>query len=216
MLQGSQSEAEKYYRECKNAGSATVTTVQTGLIAPYLGAIRNFITTKLKEVFGKVGKKELKEAANRFHHLLKMAVHQQSYQWKPLNERYLAWKRKVGRDTRILLATHEYITAIEVIELPKKQGEMAAFSVGLPDRIHKDSGLPLKTLARIHEFGSMKRNIPPRPLWFPTWYLFSKDLKKHIAEKLTHEMITEFKKEMDQVAVPPIPGVRKIEIRKRT
>jgi hypothetical protein len=39
--------------------------------------------------------------------------------------------------------------------------------VGVPVTSYHHSGLPMKVLARIHEFGSSKASVPARPHWRP-------------------------------------------------
>lgn len=92
----------------------------------------------------------------------------QRYDWKPLNPNYKNWKSGRGLDTRILISTGFYQDHIGW-----GYNDNGTIWVGVEDIIHKPSGLPLRTLARIHEFGTSVINA--RPLWRP---LLSKWLRK--------------------------------------
>lgn len=163
----------------------------------------------LENVEGKMlseGAAMLEEEANRLAEMVRQAIYHQQYRWKPLSQRYLKWKERKGRDTRIYLATHEYVQSIQVTPTP--DDEEVAFVVGLPDKIHVDSGLPLRKLAAIHEFGSRKRNIPARPLWRPTWERWRREVKakvnkrlKEIAEEESAKLQEDMKKAMPGVTV---------------
>jgi len=95
-------------------------------------------------------------------------IEEQSFKHKKLNDDYLKYKKKQGLDTSILMATHQYIDAIQVEKTPY------GFTVGVGDTIHEplpEKGaepLEMKTLANILEFGSITNNIPARPHWRPT------------------------------------------------
>ncbi len=124
------------------------------------------------------------KAINDFYKYLTNVLDRQKYKWKPLSSEYKSWKEKHGLDTRMLIATGFYRDHIIV-----KIGERTAF-VGLPNIIHKPSGLPLPTLAFIHEYGTKRRTekgerwIPARPLWRPAISVFirkwNKEHKKNV------------------------------------
>jgi len=89
----------------------------------------------------------------------KQIILTQRYNWVPLKPEYKEAKKRAGLDTRILLATHFYFDHIAWgIEGGKVWW-------GVEDVIHEPSGLELRFLARIHEFGY--GNVPARPLWRP-------------------------------------------------
>jgi hypothetical protein len=136
---------------------------------PYYGLINVFedaVLVASRTTLQKVGR----EAAGR----VKDTIERQLYQWKPLSPRYAAHKRKMNLDPRILIATGDYIAGIGIRKLANGQIE-----VGVKKRIHKPSGLPLRILAKIHEFGTRKYKvklpqggvawvrIPARPHWRP-------------------------------------------------
>lgn len=109
----------------------------------------------------------------------------QKYEWKPLSLNYLEYKINKGLDTRILLATHFYYDHITWGITDKK------IWWGVEDVVHDPSGLELRVLARIHEYGTS--TIPARPLWRP---LLEKYLnkKKQFAHRYLIEIIKAVKR----------------------
>lgn len=100
----------------------------------------------------------------------------QSFHHKALNADYRKYKKKHDIDNGILLATREYIDAIQVEKTPY------GFIVGVSDTMHEPlpgkgtQQLEMKLLAKILEFGSITQNIPARPHWRPV-------LSKFVREK---------------------------------
>jgi len=100
------------------------------------------------------------------------------YKQVPLSPRTVRNKMRRGEDARKLLATGDYINGIEVRKFTMpKIGVM--WGVGMEDRNHVPSGLPLLTIATILERGSAAANVPPRPHWRVAW----RNLKRRIREK---------------------------------
>lgn len=90
----------------------------------------------------------------------------------PLNSRYRARKIKQGLDPRVMIRTHHYLSAIRVFR--RRDGPRSImFHVGFHERAlardHKGRPVPflLRHLARVHEEGSAKLNIPRRRHWRP-------------------------------------------------
>jgi hypothetical protein len=110
-----------------------------------------------------------KALAERFIELVRKGIQQQRYRHVPLSTGYLAWKRRMGLDERILIATGDYVRSFQVRREERKgpQGKQIVYTAGPPDEIHPPSGLNYRTLARIHEFGTA--TIPARPHWGPAW-----------------------------------------------
>lgn len=101
-----------------------------------------------------------KEFAKRVFHKLKDNAYNQRLKLLPLSPKYIQWKRRQGLSTRILISTGEYVRSIQL----KKVGNVWRVLVP-PDLIHSGSDISMEELARVLEFGSVKRNISPRPLW---------------------------------------------------
>ncbi len=92
-------------------------------------------------------------------------IKNQEFKWKPLSDAYLDSKILKGLDERIYIATGDFLKHIGWWE--KIVGKKALIFVGPKPGIHKPSGLTYQFLAKILEFGSLKANIPARPLWRP-------------------------------------------------
>lgn len=118
-----------------------------------------------------IAAEELEAAAKRYSAEVRGIIRNQSYNHVPLNQAYLESKKKKGLDPRILIATADYVNKIKAKRV-KGAGKEVSYRVGPPMGIHKPSGLPYKTLARIHEFGSDDGRIPARPVWRPSWSAF--------------------------------------------
>ena len=94
----------------------------------------------------------------------------------PLSPRYAERKEKLGLDPRIMIATGHYYKAIRVFQRKNRDGSITYY-VGHDNRArardHKGDIIPifLNTLAAVHEKGSSKMNIPPRPHWQPHYAL---------------------------------------------
>jgi len=92
----------------------------------------------------------------------KMAVKflsDQSLKWEPLTKRYVAKKQREGLSNKILIATSSYFQAIT------SQVEGNVGFAGVQRKEKNKEGQEIANIAAIHEFGSIKRNIPPRRLW---------------------------------------------------
>ena len=118
-------------------------------------------------------KKKLEFIAQSFLIRIKEVIEGQKYNWVPLKDAYKKQKIKQQLDPRILIRTGEYVESIYIEKTEVKpdedspEGLILSFSIRLPDKEHEESGINLQLLARIMEYGSFKRNIPPRPHWRP-------------------------------------------------
>lgn len=164
-----------------------------GIWAPCLEMLKNWIP-ELQGKLMEAGADEIDRGAHHLADLVKMAIYTQAYKWKPLKERYIKWKKRKGLDTRILIATGEYVQAIQVTQTVEGDLEDVTYTVGLPDRMHVSSGLPIRQLAAIHEFGLPKQNIPARPVWNPTWKMALPEVKEKVTARLKKTAEEESKK----------------------
>lgn len=176
-----------------------------GVWSPTWEVARNFVKT-LGDTLYVVSEQKVKEAAEEYRKLLLSTLESQRYaaRWPPLNPAYLEWKKRNKRDPRMLIATKEYMQSIEV---RREEGTNSPelrkvfFIVGLPDRIHRDSGMPVRKLARIHEFGAeiydkkgRRHVIPPRPLWRPTQKEFKEKYAQEVLDRMKREIFNEITK----------------------
>lgn len=131
----------------------------------------------------------LKQVAHEFKRDLKQRIREQDFgndigerKWPPLNPQYLKWKKAQGLDERMLIATGRYLKSIWVMK--RYYGRNLSWQIGVRKQIHGPSGLPYPVLARILEYGSKKRRIPPRPHWRPTLRRIRREQRWRIREAL--------------------------------
>lgn len=99
----------------------------------------------------------------------------------PLKQSYLQNKISMHRFPQILISTSQMVASVEARKM-----ENFVYFVGVPSgKVHKKTGIKLSDLAKIHEFGSIARGIPPRPAWALTAVRFEKQVPKIIDKFLT-------------------------------
>lgn len=123
-------------------------------------------------------------------------LRRQLYNWEPLSKSYKDWKKKMGLDPRIWLASHQTTKAITYWWVPLAQSWYIGVNPRMLHRKYKKGGIDQgkKTKARLYdiikwvELGTTK--MPPRPL-------FTKVLKefkpKKTQIKLYQQYIAELK-----------------------
>lgn len=101
-----------------------------------------------------------------------------SFAAHPLSEKYLARKRALRRDERVMIATRHYVNSIKV-HRERMDDRSVVYWIGFdPDAIAWDlhmrpTQIRLNTVARIHEYGApgglspSAQRIPARPHWGP-------------------------------------------------
>lgn len=108
---------------------------------------------------------------------------------EPLSKKYLNYKVKLGLDSRTLIASGQYVDAIEVWKW--MVGDLLTVQVGVrPNRVHKKqvtgghqrdvekgktTRMRMVDLARMLELGTSK--MPPRPVWAMTMNQLMAELK---------------------------------------
>lgn len=128
-------------------------------------AVRHFEKT-LKEVTEKTSKYH----AYQFRAYIRAVIEEQRYKWYPLSYKYLDWKKTIGLDQRIFIATGEYIDSISVNKYNNAKKPATGYTVGLPHKKHTMSKLYLDDLAKVLEFGTY--TMPARPHWRPALTLY--------------------------------------------
>ena len=123
------------------------------------------------------------KVSSDYERSIKRRIRQQTeLSWAALNPDYLEYKRKNKLDTRKLIATGAYVRSIN-----SRQTSKDSWVVDVPNRKHRPSNLTFRQLARIHEFGSITKNIPARPHWAPTTH----EIKRRVPE-YSHKIEKEF------------------------
>ena len=101
-----------------------------------------------------------------------------------LSPEWLDRKEAAGADDRTMIATRHYIENIKVFRKGRPQRGPVEFRIGFHqsakarDLKNRVSQILLRDLARVHEFGSIKANIPARPHWGPHANTMRKGAKK--------------------------------------
>jgi hypothetical protein len=91
----------------------------------------------------------------------KKHLRDQDLRWQRLSPKTLAAKVKKGGSNKILIDTSTYFQSIT--GWVHKDHAL----VGVKREARDKKGNVIANIARVHEFGSPKRNIPARPLWKP-------------------------------------------------
>lgn len=97
----------------------------------------------------------------------------------PLSPRTFLIKKKQKLDTRILIATGDYLRGI-VVRRREEPGKGVFYVITVVNRKHHESNLTLQKIAKIHEYGTgeytvrwgnsdVTTKIPARPHWRPAW-----------------------------------------------
>lgn len=119
------------------------------------------MTARMPREIQQVNRKSLQKIALKTERETVLTLRNQSQGWVPLNPDYLARKIAQGKSEKILIATTTYIQSIT-----SRQTGNEAFAGVLRNAKSKD-GEDLASIAMVHEFGSIARGIPARPLWVP-------------------------------------------------
>ena len=133
-------------------------------------AVKQFEKT-LKEV----GTQTSKYYAHLFKAYIQQVIEQQQYNWAALSDDYVDWKRYTGLDSRIFIATGEYVDSIQTFKHINPDTKQIGYLVGVPHKKHSGSKVYLDHLANILEFGT--RNMPARPHWRPALSQFIRSKK---------------------------------------
>lgn len=152
------------------------------------------VTRKFAEiangVLTKVAEKFAEDEAKLFRQEITNQVFP-AFRRYPLSEEYLYRKKRAGADERVMLATHWYRDHIKVWAMadPKGRRRVRWIRIGFHHAVQarnlKGEVVPilLDLVAKVHEFGSNKLNIPPRAHWVPhrdAMRLRAKKLRNHL------------------------------------
>lgn len=91
-------------------------------------------------------------------------IQHQDLGWPALDPIYKRQKKQKGLSTNIMIATSTLMNSITI----KVIDDGAEVFVGVLRKTRAKNGSPAVLIAAVHEFGSSKRSIPPRPLFRPT------------------------------------------------
>lgn len=149
---------------------------------------------KIMQAFDELGKSSkrmldefLKEASRLLASNFKANLYGEKLPLVPLKAQTIQRKLSRGGDYRILIDTAQFVKSVRTKKIEKYH-----YFVGVPNTKHK-SGINLRDLAMIHEYGSKKRNIPPRPAWAMTANQFGK-IVPNLFEVFVQKHLLSFRK----------------------
>jgi hypothetical protein len=125
----------------------------------------NKVATLIEQMQTKLNKAEqqvLQKIGIKAEELAVSRIEEQPSDWQQLSEAYTAQKIKKGLSENTYIATGSYRQAITSFVVNR-----VAYT-GLKKVARNKEGQALADIAKTLEYGSVKRNIPPRPLWQPT------------------------------------------------
>ena len=134
-LQTVKTYVDKFYLVNKQKRGVGADLRPRGVWSPGLEIVKNWVLSLSEKFFG-WGGDIAKEEAERFAEMVRQAVYSQRYKWVPLSQKYLEWKRRTGRDSRILVATREYVESIRIVRNEvgswHESEKVVFYEVGLP------------------------------------------------------------------------------------
>lgn len=123
--------------------------------------------TQMQNNYKIIGNQIVDTNAELFYDELMSVIEEQNF--APLSPEYAKRKGLLGLDTRILIATSEYMSNIQIRQVRGIQGKTARH-VGVDSNTkHSDSGLTMSDLALIMEYGTSDGRIPARPHYSTAW-----------------------------------------------
>lgn len=103
----------------------------------------------------------LAQIASRAEAMAVKFMRDQSLPWKALSAQYLEYKIHAGLSEKIYIATTTYFQAVTSKVYPQQLKSFA----GVFRKQREKNGEFVADIAKVLEYGSVKRNIPPRRFW---------------------------------------------------
>lgn len=129
-----------------------------------------------------------KDLAEEFADDLRMLISRQLIAWAPLSKPYRTYKRRMGLDPRILIATGRYVHSIQPIQ--QRDG---SWIVSVPEEpLKPGSKYTLRDLARWLEYGTA--TMPARPHWRPAKNIWRTKLYQ-MKRRMHFNMVQELRKQ---------------------
>lgn len=127
------------------------------------------ILTQMKSNYKVIGNEIVDTNAEMYYDALIETIESQNF--APLSPEYRKRKGLLGLDTRILIATGEYMSSIRIKRVNAYgSGNVAARHVGVDEgQRHSGTNLSMGDLAIIHEYGTSDGRIPARPHYSKAW-----------------------------------------------
>lgn len=139
------------------------------------------ILKQVRDNYSKIGNEIVDTNAKIYYDRLIQNIQSQSLSLTPLNAQYQARKGLLGLDTRVLIATGEYLDSIQIRSVYK--GKETRRHVGVDSRSTHSGGLKMSSLAIILEYGTSDGRIPPRAHYSTTWQQVLPEIKSNTLAK---------------------------------
>ena len=140
------------------------------------GRLKNILTTIATLPQNMLLEKRLREIGEQIDEKIKQNVEGQDIYLAPLAAEYLARKIRQGLDSRILIATHDWLDNIQVLDVVK-DGNSLVVTVGSQYSAH-ESGLSYAALTQYIEYGTERQ--PERPIFHLTWHEMKDDVRESV------------------------------------
>lgn len=121
--------------------------------------LMNNVFSGFKKDLQEIQKKTLMQIGLEAEKLAKKHITSQDLGWTALRERYKKRKIAQGKSEKILIRTSSYLQSITSWVMPPY-----AYA-GVKKTAKNKDGESIADIAKTLEYGSVKMNIPPRPLW---------------------------------------------------
>lgn len=130
------------------------------------GQVKSFLSNLAKDIRD-VQLEEMRQLGLEGEGRVKEHLQKQDLDWAPLQDATLKRKTSPAQgkqrlSEKKLIATTTYFRNIT------SWASGSRVFIGVKRGVRNASGASVGMIARVHEFGSKKRNIPARPLWQPT------------------------------------------------
>lgn len=146
------------------------------------------VAANLEGDFREAMKKGLMKVGLKAEGIAVKHLQKQDLDWEALKERTIKSKEARGTSGKILIDSSDYMQSITSFVK-----DNTAFAGVKKDAKNKEGDV-IASIAAVHEFGSVKNNIPARPLWAPTNKETEEWMKKEqIFSKLAWERINKRK-----------------------
>jgi hypothetical protein len=162
-------------------------------------ALNLIIMDVLDKVVATRGNEEVKALAEDVAMKLKDKIRSNDFNFEKYSKEYSQWKETHYPGSVPLMASGDYVEAIEVVKIG------SGYSVGVRDDQHFGDGkvpIHMRDLARILEYGCPKRNIPPRPHWRPALANLRRR-KAAVSQELKAKLSIDIQKAMDEYLSQP-------------
>jgi hypothetical protein len=115
-------------------------------------------------------------------------IRDQSLPWRKLSAQYLARKQRAGLSYKIYVATSQLFQNIT----STVDSQATKSFAGIFRKVKNKEGQYVADIAKILEYGSIKRNIPPRKLWSVVF----REMRKHLIREqmFAAQTVREWKK----------------------